>query len=42
MLTGYCQKNKKKLQKKAGERYQGLKKEKTKSVNMLVNDQGRI
>ena len=38
MLTGYCQKHKERLRKKAPARYQNFSKdEKTKSVNMLVN-----
>ena len=38
MLTGYYQKNKERLSKKARERYQNLYEEKkTKSTNMLVS-----
>ena len=36
MSTGYYQNNKERLQKKACERYQNLKK--TKSKNIVVND----
>ena len=36
MSTGYYQNNKERLQKKARERYQNLKK--TKSKNIVVND----
>ena len=39
MLTGYYQKNKEKLSKKASGRHQNLsEEEKTKSANMVAND----